>query len=94
MNIKPFTVLLYHLFKKYMIVHQYSVAVNMICFQDLLNHSCTSGSGSGLPFLVQRTVARQISLMECVGKSLSLLINGMTIMLPTPVALHPLYSSC
>ncbi|XP_029350438.1 activin receptor type-1 [Echeneis naucrates] len=35
---------------------------------DLLAHSCTSGSGSGLPFLVQRTVARQISLMECVGK--------------------------
>ncbi|TSS97507.1 Activin receptor type-1 [Bagarius yarrelli] len=35
---------------------------------DLLDNSCTSGSGSGLPFLVQRTVARQISLMECVGK--------------------------
>ncbi|XP_035995320.1 activin receptor type-1 [Fundulus heteroclitus] len=35
---------------------------------DLLNHSCTSGSGSGLPFLVQRTVARQITLNECVGK--------------------------
>ncbi|XP_014887096.1 activin receptor type-1 isoform X1 [Poecilia latipinna] len=35
---------------------------------DLLDHSCTSGSGSGLPFLVQRTVARQITLNECVGK--------------------------
>ncbi|XP_038607101.1 activin receptor type-1 isoform X2 [Tachyglossus aculeatus] len=35
---------------------------------DLLDHTCTSGSGSGLPFLVQRTVARQITLMECVGK--------------------------
>lgn len=35
--------------------------------QDLLDHSCTSGSGSGLPFLVQRTVARQITLNECVG---------------------------
>uniref|UniRef100_A0AAQ4NZB0 receptor protein serine/threonine kinase n=1 Tax=Gasterosteus aculeatus aculeatus TaxID=481459 RepID=A0AAQ4NZB0_GASAC len=34
----------------------------------LLDQSCTSGSGSGLPFLVQRTVARQISLMELVGK--------------------------
>ncbi|KAG8549907.1 hypothetical protein GDO81_019075 [Engystomops pustulosus] len=34
---------------------------------DLLDHSCTSGSGSGLPFLVQRTVARQITLAECVG---------------------------
>ena len=36
--------------------------------QDLLDHSCTSGSGSGLPFLVQRTVARQITLNECVGQ--------------------------
>ncbi|KAG5833847.1 hypothetical protein ANANG_G00280240 [Anguilla anguilla] len=35
---------------------------------DLLDHTCTSGSGSGLPFLVQRTVARQITLNECVGK--------------------------
>ncbi|XP_068936175.1 activin receptor type-1 isoform X1 [Petaurus breviceps papuanus] len=35
---------------------------------DLMDHSCTSGSGSGLPFLVQRTVARQITLLECVGK--------------------------
>lgn len=37
------------------------------CLQDLLDHSRTSGSGSGLPFLVQRTVAKQISLVECVG---------------------------
>lgn len=42
--------------------------------QDLLDHSCTSGSGSGLPFLVQRTVARQISLVECVGERLFLLL--------------------
>ncbi|XP_044129344.1 activin receptor type-1-like [Bufo gargarizans] len=35
---------------------------------DLLDHTCTSGSGSGLPFLVHRTVARQITLAECVGK--------------------------
>lgn len=44
---------------------------NSLCLflsQDLLDHSCTSGSGSGLPFLVQRTVARQITLNECVGK--------------------------
>nr|XP_033793249.1 serine/threonine-protein kinase receptor R3-like isoform X3 [Geotrypetes seraphini] len=34
---------------------------------DLLD-DCTTGSGSGLPFLVQRTVARQITLVECVGK--------------------------
>uniref|UniRef100_A0A8C6ZSB7 receptor protein serine/threonine kinase n=1 Tax=Nothoprocta perdicaria TaxID=30464 RepID=A0A8C6ZSB7_NOTPE len=37
-------------------------------WQDLLNDDCTTGSGSGLPFLVQRTVARQIALVECVGK--------------------------
>ncbi|KAM6308136.1 activin receptor type-1-like [Podargus strigoides] len=36
--------------------------------EDLLNDDCTTGSGSGLPFLVQRTVARQITLVECVGK--------------------------
>ncbi|XP_029450388.1 serine/threonine-protein kinase receptor R3 isoform X2 [Rhinatrema bivittatum] len=34
---------------------------------DLLDDYCTTGSGSGLPFLVQRTVARQITLVECVG---------------------------
>ncbi|VDK39007.1 unnamed protein product [Taenia asiatica] len=28
----------------------------------------SSGSGSGVPFLVQATVARQISLQECIGK--------------------------
>lgn len=39
--------------------------------QDLLNDDCTTGSGSGLPFLVQRTVARQITLVECVGKESS-----------------------
>ncbi|XP_070569468.1 activin receptor type-1-like [Ptychodera flava] len=36
--------------------------------QGLIDVSCTSGSGSGLPFLVQRTVARQITLIEQVGK--------------------------
>ncbi|XP_051781346.1 activin receptor type-1-like isoform X2 [Erpetoichthys calabaricus] len=35
---------------------------------DMFSEFLTSGSGSGLPYLVQRTVARQISLMECVGK--------------------------
>ncbi|MBW00818.1 Serine/threonine-protein kinase receptor R3, partial [Eschrichtius robustus] len=33
---------------------------------DLLDSECTTGSGSGLPFLVQRTVARQVALVECV----------------------------
>lgn len=37
-------------------------------FQDLLDSDCTTGSGSGLPFLVQRTVARQVALVECVGE--------------------------
>ncbi|XP_061189138.1 activin receptor type-1-like isoform X1 [Saccostrea echinata] len=36
--------------------------------QELIDESCTSGSGSGLPFLVQATVARSISLIECIGK--------------------------
>ena len=29
--------------------------------------SATSGSGSGLPFLVQRTMAKQIQLINCIG---------------------------
>ncbi|XP_075407775.1 activin receptor type-1-like isoform X1 [Tenrec ecaudatus] len=37
-------------------------------FGGLLDSDCTTGSGSGLPFLVQRTVARQVALVECVGK--------------------------
>ncbi|XP_072181045.1 activin receptor type-1-like [Diadema setosum] len=36
--------------------------------KDLFDHSNTSGSGSGLPYLVQRTVARQINLVQQVGK--------------------------
>lgn len=36
--------------------------------REYLQHSLSSGSGAGLPLLVQRTVARQISLIECVGK--------------------------
>uniref|UniRef100_A0A8C5B8A8 receptor protein serine/threonine kinase n=1 Tax=Gadus morhua TaxID=8049 RepID=A0A8C5B8A8_GADMO len=47
---------------------KHTVCVCVCVSQDLLDHSCTSGSGSGLPFLVQRTVARQITLNECVGK--------------------------
>lgn len=33
-----------------------------------MEHSLTSGSGSGLPLLIQRTLAKQISLAECIGK--------------------------
>ncbi|CAL8255705.1 serine/threonine-protein kinase receptor R3 [Gadus morhua] len=37
-------------------------------YGELFDEFCTSGSGTGLPYLVQRTMARQISLAECVGK--------------------------
>lgn len=33
--------------------------------RDITN---SSGSGSGLPLLVQRTIARQITLIECIGR--------------------------
>nr|XP_023027570.1 activin receptor type-1 [Leptinotarsa decemlineata] len=36
--------------------------------REYLEHSMTSGSGSGLPLLIQRTLAKQISLVECIGK--------------------------
>jgi len=41
--------------------------------QDWMD-SATSGSGSGLPFLVQRTMARQIQLISCIGNSLSFIL--------------------
>lgn len=46
-----------------------SLSVASWCSQDLMDSDCTTGSGSGLPFLVQRTVARQVALVECVGKA-------------------------
>lgn len=45
-----------------------SLSVGSWYLQDLLDSDCTTGSGSGLPFLVQRTVARQVALVECVGE--------------------------
>uniref|UniRef100_A0A1B6BYG4 receptor protein serine/threonine kinase n=1 Tax=Clastoptera arizonana TaxID=38151 RepID=A0A1B6BYG4_9HEMI len=36
--------------------------------REYLEQSLTSGSGSGLPLLIQRTLAKQISLAECIGK--------------------------
>lgn len=32
------------------------------------DQSVTSGSGSGLPLLIQRTLARQVTLSECIGR--------------------------
>ena len=40
--------------------------------QELLDHSCTSGSGSGLPQLVQQTVAKRVHLVECIGENIIL----------------------
>ncbi|CAL8367665.1 bone morphogenetic protein receptor, type IAa [Gadus morhua] len=36
--------------------------------KDLIHHSNSSGSGSGLPLLVQRTIAKQIQMVRQVGK--------------------------
>ncbi|XP_054719260.1 activin receptor type-1-like [Uloborus diversus] len=36
--------------------------------KDIFDYSVTSGSGSGLPLLIQRTLARQITLVQCIGK--------------------------
>ena len=45
-----------------------------------------SGSGSGLPLLVQRSIARQIGLVEIIGKGTLILECNMfnvTIFVPT-----------
>ncbi|GIY48722.1 hypothetical protein CDAR_314641 [Caerostris darwini] len=36
--------------------------------KEIFEHSITSGSGSGQPLLIQRTLARQITLVNCIGK--------------------------
>ncbi|XP_073962757.1 activin receptor type-1-like [Choristoneura fumiferana] len=36
--------------------------------REYLQGSLSSGSGSGLPLMVQRTLSKQVSLLECVGK--------------------------
>uniref|UniRef100_A0A1B6EC83 Serine/threonine-protein kinase receptor n=1 Tax=Clastoptera arizonana TaxID=38151 RepID=A0A1B6EC83_9HEMI len=38
-----------------------------VCLRDMIEMT-TSGSGSGLPLLVQRSIARQIQLVETIGK--------------------------
>lgn len=46
------------------------LAAKLIIFQlqEYFDQSVTSGSGSGLPLLVQRTLARQVTLAECIGR--------------------------
>ena len=34
----------------------------------MVDESVTSGSGSGLPLLIQRTIAKQIYLAEIIGR--------------------------
>lgn len=36
--------------------------------REYFDQSVTSGSGSGLPLLIQRTLARQVTLSECIGR--------------------------
>ena len=36
--------------------------------KDLLMEATCSGSGSGLPLLVQRSIARQITLIDVIGQ--------------------------
>ncbi|XP_037909941.1 activin receptor type-1 isoform X1 [Hermetia illucens] len=36
--------------------------------REYLEHSVTSGSGSGLPLLIQRTLAKQVTLVDCIGR--------------------------
>ncbi|KAL7052099.1 hypothetical protein ACKWTF_004767 [Chironomus riparius] len=36
--------------------------------REYFDQSITSGSGSGLPLLIQRTLARQVTLAECIGR--------------------------
>ncbi|XP_053618227.1 activin receptor type-1 isoform X2 [Plodia interpunctella] len=45
-----------------------AVAAGDSTLREYLESSATSGSGSGLPLMVQRTLARQVSLSDCVGK--------------------------
>ncbi|GBP70588.1 Activin receptor type-1 [Eumeta japonica] len=45
-----------------------AVAAGDSTLREYLECSVTSGSGSGLPLMVQRTLAKQVTLQECVGK--------------------------
>ncbi|KAL4705420.1 hypothetical protein ACJJTC_002443 [Scirpophaga incertulas] len=45
-----------------------AVAAGDSTLREYLECSVTSGSGSGLPLMVQRTLAKQVTLQDCVGK--------------------------
>ncbi|XP_072948029.1 activin receptor type-1 [Epargyreus clarus] len=45
-----------------------AVAAGDSTLREYLESSCTSGSGSGLPLMVQRTLAKQVTLLDRVGK--------------------------
>ncbi|XP_013165416.1 PREDICTED: activin receptor type-1-like [Papilio xuthus] len=45
-----------------------AVAAGDSTLREYLESSVTSGSGSGLPLMVQRTLAKQVTLIDCVGK--------------------------
>lgn len=45
-----------------------AVAAGDSTLRQYLEGSATSGSGSGQPLMVQRTLAKQVSLIERVGK--------------------------
>ncbi|KAM3956625.1 type I BMP receptor saxophone [Aphomia sociella] len=45
-----------------------AVAAGDSTLREYLERSGSSGSGSGLPLMVQRTLAKQVTLSECVGK--------------------------
>ncbi|CAH2097344.1 unnamed protein product [Euphydryas editha] len=46
----------------------HAVAAGDSTLREYLECSVTSGSGSGLPLMVQRTLAKQVSLIERIGK--------------------------
>ncbi|XP_004926032.1 activin receptor type-1 isoform X2 [Bombyx mandarina] len=45
-----------------------AVAAGDSTLREYLEGSLSSGSGSGLPLMVQRTLAKQVTLYDCVGK--------------------------
>ena len=52
------------------VIEHHSFAGNGVvgpCLRDMIDMT-TSGSGSGLPLLVQRSIARQVQLLDIIGK--------------------------